>query len=267
MPAPRAGFAALLLSAACSASSHPPAIDGSSPASDAHVFDVPPIVDGNAAGYALSFDGTKDYATAADGGFAPVSSPETLEMWVNWAAIGGAATEDFLVLRTDFVSGVQIGLHAGVLAAWRVYVDRILVQAPAAPASDSWHHVAYSYDGTTHVLYVDGAAVDSETVPGDEHTPTSVWLGTSDGSSNLFHGMLDEVRVWSVTRTAAQVVTDMGHSAPGPQDGLCAYWTFDDAVNGGRSDDLSGMGNTVTLGDGVASYMPSRVPSTAPVGN
>ncbi|HVV50041.1 MAG TPA: LamG domain-containing protein [Polyangia bacterium] len=237
--------------------------DGGPPPRDGLTFDIPPIADGGPAGYALSFDGTRDYATAGDAGFPIALGPQTLEMWVDYDAADG--TQDFLVLRTDLSSGVEVGIHDGALAAWRVYADRVLAQAPTLPAAGAWHHVAYSYDGTTHVLYVDGAMVDAETVPADDRTPTTVWLGTLDGASNMFKGELDEIRVWTVTRTAAQIAADMAHTPSGPQAGLVAYWTFDDAINGGRAVDFSGSGNDVTLGDGVASLMPNRVPSTAPV--
>jgi len=260
----RAALSIALLLAACSAQQKGSATDGPPP-SDGLTFDIPPIVDGSAAGYALSFDGARDYATAGDAGFPIALGPQTLEMWIDYESAMG--TQDFLVLRTDLSSGVQVGIRDGSLAAWRVYADRVLAQAPTTPAAGVWHHVAYSYDGTTHVLYVDGTMVDSETVPADDRTPTSVWLGTLDGSSNMFKGQMDEVRVWTVTRTAAQVAADMKHTAPGPQTGLVAYWTFDDAINGGRSVDFSGSGNDVTLGDGVASLMPTRVSSSAPVGN
>ena len=226
-------------------------------------FDVPTL-DGASAGYALSFNGVA-YATAGDGGFAPVSSNQTLEMWVNCADVLG--TQDFLVLRSDLTSGVQIGIHAGALAVWRVYVDRVLVQAPTTPAPNSWHHVAYPFDAVTSVLYVDGVMVDAEALPTDSHTPTSAWLGTIDGSNNLFKGELDEVRIWSVTRSASEVVADMQHSSGPGQTGLVAYWTFDDADNGGISRDLSGMGNDVTLGDGFVAWMPKRVPSAIPFGH
>lgn len=224
-------------------------------------FDVPPL-DGATAGYALSFDGVRQYATAGDGGFAPVGSNETIEMWVNYA--GATNTQDFLVLRTDLLSGVQIGIHSGALAVWRVYVDRVLVQAPTAPTANSWHHVAYTYDTVVQTLYVDGVAVDAEMNPTDGHTPTSAWLGTFDGSTNLFKGQLDEVRVWTVARSASQVASDMQHPSGQAQTGLVAYWTFDDAGDDGYSLDLSGSGNDVTLGDGVVGWMPSRVPSGVP---
>jgi hypothetical protein len=230
-------------------------------------FDVPPL-DGATAGYALSFDGVQQYATAGDADFAPVGGPMTIELWVNYAA--AANTQDFLALRTSVSngseSGVRIGIHDGALAVWRAYVDRVLVQAPTTPAAGGWHHVAYTFDATNNVLYLDGAAVDTNQNPTDSHTPTSAWLGSYDGYTSLFKGDLDEVRVWSVTRSAAQIVTDMQHSSGQGDGDLVAYWTFDDATDVGRSVDLSGHGNDVTFGDGVAALMPLRVPSDIPFG-
>jgi hypothetical protein len=264
VPLGRAALPLVFLLAGCVASARA-GNDGGPPAGDGLVFDIPTIPDGSAAGYALSFDGAKDYATAGDAGFPIALGPQTLEMWINSDQASG--TQDFLVLRTDFSSGVQVGFHDGALAAWRVYTDRVLVDSPVTPPAGTWFHVAYSYDGTTHQLYVNGVLADSETVPSDDRTPTSVWLGTTDGSSNMFKGQMDEVRVWTTTRTAAEIAADMRHSPAGPQLGLVAYWTFDDAINGGRSIDFSGSGNDLTLGDGVAAMMPTRVTSTAPVGN
>jgi hypothetical protein len=230
-------------------------------------FDVPPL-DGATAGYALSFDGVRQYATAGDADFAPVGGPMTIELWVNYAA--PANTQDFVALRTSLPngseSGVQIGIHDGALAVWRAFVDRVLVQAPTTPPAGSWHHVAYTFDATTNILYVDGVPVDTNTNPTDTHTPTSAWLGTYDGYTNLFKGELDELRVWSVTRSATEIVTDMQHSSGQGDSDLVAYWTFDDATDVGRSADLSGHGNDVTFGDGVAVLMPLRVPADIPFG-
>ena len=266
----RTGFWALALgfaptAMACQAT---PAVSVRDAALEQPTFDVPPL-DGATAGYALSFDGVRQYATAGDAYFAPVGGPMTLELWVNYAA--ATNTQDFLALRTSLPngseSGVQIGIHDGALAVWRAFVDRVLVQAPTTPAAGAWHHVAYTFDATFDVLYVDGAVVDTEQNPTDSHTPTSAWLGTYDGYTNLFKGDLDEVRVWTVTRSPSQIVTDMQHSSGQADSDLVAYWTFDDATDVGRSVDLSGHGNDVTFGDGVAGWMPLRVPSDIPFGS
>ena len=246
--------------AAATACQETPAARARDAAPDQPTFDVPPL-DGATAGYALSFDGVRQYATAGNAGFAPVGGNMTIELWVNYAAATG--TQDFLALRTSLVngteSGVQIGIHAGALAVWRVYVDRVLVQAPATPAAGTWHHVAYTYDTVSNLLYVDGALVDDEPNQTDSHTPTSAWLGTFDGYVNLFRGALDEVRIWTVVRSPSEIATDMHHASGQAAAGLVAYWTFDDATSVGRSIDLSGHGGDVTLGDGVAAYMPLRV--------
>jgi Concanavalin A-like lectin/glucanases superfamily len=238
----------------------PDAGDGSS--RDGLPLDAPPPFDARGAGYALSFDGVNDYATAGNAGFPPAGADQTESLWINF--VSASTTQDFLVLRTDFVSGVQIGIHGGTVAVWRTYVERVLVAAPTLPAVGQWHHVAYTFDRTTHTLYIDGVVAATSTAANDIRTPNQVWLGTIDGSGELYKGLMDEVRVWSVVRTAAEIQKDMLHRPPQSEPGLVAYWTFDDAQSGGRSLDMSGGGNDVTLGDGVAERMPSRVLSDAP---
>ena len=252
---------ALLAAAGCGGGAA--ARDAGDGTPDVTPFDVPPLVDGNVAGYALSFDGINDYATSGNAGFPAASAPQTVSLWVNYLATTN--TQDFIVLRLDFSSGVQIGIRNGTIAVWRTYAGRTLVAAPTAPPAGQWHHVAYTFDRTTHILYVDGAMVASSTATGDERTPNTVWLGTVDGSAELFSGLMDEVRVWSIVRAPADIQKDMLHRMEGAEPGLEAYWTFDDSENGGRCADMSTNGNDATLGDGIAERMPSRVLSDAPV--
>lgn len=239
------------------------------PGEDASIGEPLPPLDGAVGGYALDFDGADDYATAGNGGFVPVGEAMTVELWVNFES--GATDQDFVALRLNFESGVRIGIHAGRIAARRVYVDRVLTEAPALPSANAWHHVAYTFDLTFNTLYIDGVQVDAQMLPTDTRTPNMVWLGSIDGVNGLYRGKMDEVRVWVGARSAAQVQADMRHGpVPGPNgtvDGLVAYWTFDDDRSGGRSADSSGLGNDVTLGDGIAQRMPGRVPSDAPVGD
>jgi hypothetical protein len=235
---------------------------------DAAPIDEPlPHVDGATAGYALRFDGVDDYATAGNGGFGTAADTITIELWVSFES--GATEQDFIALRLNFESGLRVGIHAGTIAVRRIYGDRILAAAPALPAANTWHHVAYTFDWYTNILYIDGVQVDAQTTATDDRTPNQVWLGSIDGVNALFRGRMDEVRVWAVTRTAAEVQADMKHGPLAGQDAsiddLVAYWTFDDDRSGGRSADRSGRGNDVTLGDGISQRMPARVPSDAPV--
>ncbi len=239
-------------------------LDGAAAANGPAWTDAFPALDGPPAGFALSFDGVMDYATAGNAGFPAASAAQTVELWINAPAT--SVTADFLVMRTYLTDGVQIGFRDGTVAVWRTSGAEILVKAPTPPSADSWHHIAYTYDQTTHTLYLDGVAADAETAASDSRTPNTVWLGTLDGSNELYKGQMDEVRVWNVARSASEVQADMRHSPPGPVPGLVAYWTFDDVDSEGRAVDASGSGNDATLGDGITARMPSRVPSDAPVG-
>jgi hypothetical protein len=262
-------WAAPILSLALAACGGPALAPTDAGITDAAPIDEPlPATDGGA-GYALSFDGVDDYATAGNGGFTTAEGTTTIELWVRFES--GASDQDFIVLRLNLESGLRIGIHAGTIAARRIFGDRVLVAAPALPSANEWHHVAYTFDYTTNVLYVDGAQVDAQTTAPDDRTPNQIWLGSIDGVNALFRGRMDEVRVWVVTRSAAEIRADMKHGPVAGADAsignLVAYWTFDDDRGGGRSVDRSGRGNDVTLGDGVPQRMPARVPSDAPVSN
>ncbi|RYY08747.1 MAG: hypothetical protein EOO36_23355, partial [Cytophagaceae bacterium] len=112
-----------------------------------------------------------------------------------------------------------------------------------------WHHVAASYDGSTRILYLDGAEVGRD-APSLHAVPTAdnLRLGLT-GNSEYFSGSLDEVRVWSLARTPAQVQADMRAVPALPQTGLVAYFNLDQGTPGGNN---SGQATVYDLASGVA---------------
>jgi hypothetical protein len=91
---------------------------------------------------------------------------------------------------------------------------------------NTWHHVAFTYDGDKGRLYVDGVHVDSTNNP-------SKWSGKIPDATSVgfigsrFNGNLDEVRVWSVARTEAQIKANMDSLSDISATGLVAYYTMD----------------------------------------
>jgi len=94
---------------------------------DAGIEDAAPIgeplppLDGGA-GYALSFDGVDDYATAGNGGFTTAEGRMAIELWVRFES--GGTDQDFIVLRLNLESGLRIGIHAGTIAVRRLFGSR-----------------------------------------------------------------------------------------------------------------------------------------------
>lgn len=206
--------------------------------------------------YALSFDGVDDYATSATAWFPDGWHEQTLSAWFIVDTLVERAA--LLTLRKDFDSGIELGLRQGLLGAWRVYGDRQQVIAKTPITTGTWHHVAYTFDGSTNQLYVDGALVASSSEIPDKRTPTTCWLGSLDGTRDLFEGRMDDAHVFEVVRSSDQLAGEFAGKFSADDRGLVLDLTFDESA-GSVVFDHSALQNDGQLGDGVPQRMPQRV--------
>lgn len=100
--------------------------------------------------------------------------------------------------------------------------------APVNLRDGLWHHVAAVKGPGGVILYVNGSAVAQnenknpiEYVYGSEFTVAR----HGDGDDHFsFNGAIDEVRIWSAARTAAQIQQYKSTTLPSGQSGLIAYY-------------------------------------------
>ncbi len=92
-----------------------------------------------------------------------------------------------------------------------------------------WHHIATTFNGSNYILYMNGEVVDNNTVTaGDTPAGTPVrYIGTD------FMGKIDEVRMWSVARTQAEIQANMNKTLADNMTGMEAYYPM--AVNNNYS--------------------------------
>ncbi|QQG40334.1 MAG: hypothetical protein HYS81_04505 [Candidatus Aenigmatarchaeota archaeon] len=69
--------------------------------------------------------------------------------------------------------------------------------ATAALASTGWHHVLYSYDGTTARMYLDGNPVGSKSCSGNIDTSTNVLRIGKNQGGGTYDGFADNVRIYN----------------------------------------------------------------------
>ncbi|MBS2211782.1 hypothetical protein KEM09_10225 [Carboxylicivirga mesophila] len=78
----------------------------------------------------------------------------------------------------------------------------------ATPVNDNaWHHVAYTYDGSTVKLYVDGvldASVASSTINTGVAGETGIYIGSQLGGSRYI-GLIDDVRIYETALDVDQI--------------------------------------------------------------
>jgi Concanavalin A-like lectin/glucanases superfamily len=149
----------------------------------------------------LSFDGSSNYGTMGTTNLPALNASMTIALWAYYTSIDSSNRNAFALKSGS--AAVQIGQRGSALVASKSG-GVILATASSTPAS-GWHHLAYTFDGTTHRLYLDGGTATTSTVAPDTGAPTSVWIGTYNGGSELWAGSLDDVRIYSRVLGATEI--------------------------------------------------------------
>jgi hypothetical protein len=167
-------------------------------------------------GNALSFNGTDAQVVINDSGSLRLANAVTLEAWVNpnsapsgWQDIIYKPLDNYF-LEASSTNGNKPG--AGVLLTSSA---EPLVYGSAQLAANTWTHLAMTYDGTTAKMYVNGTLFTSSAQSGTITTSTNVLqIGGDATYGQHFKGLIDEVRIYNIALTQAQIQSDMSTALP-----------------------------------------------------
>jgi len=167
-------------------------------------------------GQALNLDGFSAYVTVDSVGIGSAASrtiagwakadSDTMAVWTNVFGFTGPGTngQHFdiqIVGGTGTTTAGYFGLHRH---GWEMDIT----------ANDlEWHHLAGTFDGSTVNLYGDGRLVNTGTV-NNVNTPGPVHMGKRQDNDNYFEGLVDDVRIYDVALSQAEIAWIAGKRTP-----------------------------------------------------
>ena len=217
-------------------------------------------VAGNVGTGAISVAGTSTGVVTVAGPVINTAGSFTVSAWVDLASVSGYQT--VVSIAGTNVAGFYLGLRAdtGTFSFARLPSDAdgtaTVVASPTLPVAGTWYHLVGVDDASagTLTLYVDGQSMGSMPYTGGWMATGNTLIGQgfySGGPVDFVDGSIDDVEMFSSALSAAQVVA---------LDQPAAY-SFDDGT-GTTAADVSGHGNTLTLGSG-ATWAAGRIGSNS----
>ena len=177
----------------------------------------------------------------------------TIEGWFNLAP--GIDFKDPLFGQEG--SGPDIHFTAGRV---RLYAYGVRVTANTALTADTWGHIAITRSGSDITVYVNGVK-----------DATGRWNGAFSikaigrGNRGFVKGKMDEIRIWDIARTEAEISSSYDATVDPSSAGLIGYWGFNEADQ--IITDASSSANHGSLGvsTAIGADDPVRLDSTAPL--
>ncbi|MCP4860428.1 MAG: LamG domain-containing protein [Planctomycetes bacterium] len=192
-----------------------------------------------------------------------LTGPYTLELW-GWADTVNPAAQPMLVRRQE--SNVKLDYSFGVIGNsqfvghhnWShgIHAGSQVVSNDTIPIQQ-WFHIAFTFDPSTLTskVFLNGIEVGSNSsmeIPWNN--VADIWFGAWDQplGAGSWDGRIDELRIWSVVKSGAQILADMNLAIHQHQD-LVSVWHFD-----GDATDAVGANHGAVLGGAL--FVPSDAP-------
>jgi len=153
----------------------------------------------------IRLDGNNDYVDLPASAAPRAEAPKTIAVWFRNLSTSPRLRNMVALFHPTQDVGVQLGWEDDRVAWWRYGDENPIITSRTATTDQDWHHAAYTYDGSRHLVYLDGVEVGSSNVQMMPGLIEVARLGTYDGSDEMFEGQLDELRIYDRPLLAAEI--------------------------------------------------------------
>lgn len=155
---------------------------------------------------ALYFDGVNDYLALGDLG----TFEDKDGGFIGWLWLPDVVGDHVIFSEYDSAGACHVTLTVTDATLEAVAHDgtNTTTITGGTLSAETWHHVALVADATDLLLYVDGALVDSDTLPPLALTLDTTVLGRNEAGTDYLFGALSQARCYDSGPTAAEVLAD-----------------------------------------------------------
>jgi hypothetical protein len=214
----------------------------------------------NAQNASLNFDGAGDVVNLGNSINSILDPLNTItaEAWVNPTSLSG-----YGVIVGNYNSDINNSQMQFLLRRdadqYTFWVDGGTGWSPVSSGTNTvvlntWQHVAGTWDGSELKIYINGTLMNTTAgVSGASFASSanSVKIGTNAMNEN-FAGSIDEMRIWTVTRSMSEIQSAINCTVNQESTGLLAYYNFNEGIPNGTNSattlhDVTGHGYNGTM--------------------
>ena len=153
-------------------------------------------------------DGIDKYISVSNSSSLQITDALTIEEWINLDSFGSGYDVDIVARKgRGNPNNYELAIHDTNVTLILDEGDGDGLSGLTSLSSGNWYHVAGTWDGTTRVVYLNGAQDNSDFRSGTLGTDTrSLYLG-GRAWTDLVDGIIDEVRISNIARSAEWIST------------------------------------------------------------
>jgi choice-of-anchor A domain-containing protein len=230
---------------------------------DKDTFDCDDLGGAISNGSSLNFDGSNDLVDCGDIPFNTLDN-FTIEVMVkprtlapNSNPYGNNSSLDYIIHKAgNAYDAFALSCNQ---AEFRFFFNPggVILKSNVAPQLNKWTQVSVTYDKNQLKLYVDGVLQDSVNLSSSMAATTNpIQIGGRNGGvSEYFDGQIDDVRIWSETKTASEITNNFNNDLLGNESELIAYYNME-GITGNVLNDLTGTYNGTISGASISTDVP-----------